>query len=392
MSNELSDLFINERGYIGFGKFVEYLRTAEDRLSMSLPQYLKNTIVSSRVFIERPIASEPIIDDTLYCINNMYIAWILTALSMNQMVHGSTVRDRLSVVATESLSNITEFRSVNDIVNNFAAYAAKVGASSDKIGSSISDVRCPAIFTNNATMIPTISDTDDQEDNVGGMTGSKILEQKEFRLMGGTIVEVSFIVGKQKITTNILVQLRPSIITPEVAQQFFKLNFNLDMWQRWFKYKTGEIEFFKDFIFEIDLLTEKYDALKKDKTGELEDMLNRKKTALASYVAKIFGWRAERQNIANTVHIYSNKDFVAFCRNSNCNFKREEDRLKFFKRTMSMMCVVIDPEFELINIYIAGINGVGNYSYKQLTNVADKKQYDLTSVLRAFANTKAPMF
>lgn len=380
----IDDLLVDKNGETTLGKLVGWMRAVEDRTSKSLPNYLKRCTVSSKVFITKEAVQEECLNDLLFCVNNLYIGWILTALSINQMVNGSRVRDLLSVVATESLSSSSTYKSTDDLVANFAT---RYNTPSDNLRAKF---YTPVIPNENAIL------NEDAEPTTG-VGNKKILEQpKDFRLLGGTVIDVSFNLGdsknRQTITVPVLVSLQPNIIDASVAKEFFKVNFNPALWQRWFKVTTGEISFFKDFLFEMDMLNEKTSAIKADKTGQLKLLYEEQANGLSSWWLKLIGWRAERQNIASTIQIFTKPQFDQFCHETNCNFNRFDDRSKYFSKTFTMLVAVIDSQYNKIHMYIDGIDGVGEYMFSQLQNFTKPNQYDLTSVMRAFANTTTPRF
>ena len=350
---------------------------------MSLPAHLKRAIVESRVFITREAAQlDDVINDVLYGINVMYAGWCMTALSMNHIVGGSKIRDILSTVATENFER--------GVFNPTADLLADLGSFRNR--------KVPALLSSG--VIPS-ADTDDLDngDKISGADAPKnrIIEgPKEFRLTSGIVIDVSYNVGEgrsaTKVSVPLAVRLNPTVITSEVAKQFFATNFKLDAWMRWFKVKTGEISFWKDFLFELDLMSEKYKAIKNDRTGTLKDMHDSQDNALSSYLLKLVGWRADRQNIASAVHIFTKEQFAEYCRATHCHFDSSSDRLKYFRSTLAMIVAVIDSEYESVDMYFAGVANKAHYSYPQMRNMTKPNQFDLSSVMRAFANTNPPRF
>ena len=76
----------------------------QDAKNLHLSNYIKKSMVSSRVFIQRTCAEEPILNDLLGSIQQLYLSWILTAIDMNKYVDGTrTIRNMLDVVATENI-------------------------------------------------------------------------------------------------------------------------------------------------------------------------------------------------------------------------------------------------------------------------------------------------
>ena len=376
---DMSELLVDKNGEASFAKLYRWLTTVEDRVSMSLPAFLKRAVIESRVYITREAAREECINDLLYCINVMYAGWCMTALSMNQMVQGSRIRDILNTVATESFEQ-NFHKSLDQAFAAFESFKSR---------------KTPFTMAEAGGVIPNIDEETDT--NVGGGAGVSTVEfPKDYRLISGIVIDVSFAIGgandKQKLSVPVAVRLNPLIINNDAAKQFFASNFKMDTWMRWFKVKTGEISFWHDFLFEMDLLDEKYRAIKNDKTGIVKDMYDAQQSALASYLLKLIGWRADRQNIASAIHIFTRSQFNDYCRSTHCNFENVNDRLKYFRKTLSMMVAVIDNEYQMVDMYIAGLGKKASYQFSQLQNYTKPNQYDLTSVMRAFANTNAPRF
>lgn len=388
---DFTDLLIDKNGETSIAKLFRWLMAIEDRTSMSLPAYLKRAVIESKVFLTKEAAVEEVTNDVLFAVNTMYAGWVITALSINQFVNGSKIRDILSTVATETFAGKTVYRHPDDILAGLSSYQS---------------VKAPNIYSGSTPTLTTPSGVgikdptenfgeDDPSGRIHGTAGTKIVElPKDFRLTSGIMVDVSFAIGNTRsgVTVPLAVRLMPTIVNHEAAKQFFAMNFKLDSWMRWFKVTTGEIRFTKDFLFELDLLNERTKTLKTDKSGILEEMIDRQQNALTSYVLKILGWRADRQNIASTVHVFTKYQFDQFCRDTHCNFNNTADRLKYFRKTLSMLVAVIDNEYQYVDMYIAGIGNKGRYQFSQLQNFTKPNQYDLTSVIRSFSQTNAPRF
>ncbi len=386
-TEDVSDIFVDKNGEMTLGKLYRWLLTVEDRVSMSLPAYLKRAVIESRTFITREAAIEECINDLLYCINVIYAGWCMTALSMNQMCNGSKIRDIMNTVATESLS-----RSINQPHIFLDEKFRDLNA--------FSTIPTPFRKLDTSSIIPEADTSDisgETDWGVGGTAGSKPIEfSKDYRLCSGIIIDISLALGdnrsRKTITVPMAVRLNPTIISSDAAKQFFASNFKQDLWMRWFKVKTGEISFWKDFLFEMDLMREKADAIKNDRTGTVKEMYDAKQSALSSWLLKLIGWRADRQNIASMIHIFTKPQFDDYCRTTHCNFNSESDRLKYFRSTLSMIVAVIDNSYQTVDMYIAGTGSKARYQFSQLQNYTKPNQYDLTAVMRAFSNSAAPRF
>lgn len=370
-------------GEVALTTLFHLFQTAQDRFNKGLPTYIKRSTVDSRVFISKEAAMEECINDVLYADNALYVSWVSTAMAMNQMVGKTRVRDMLSVVATEHLSP--------------SSYTVPLETAVESINTANSLATPPCLY--GETVKQTASDIEntlngERDPIIRGPGGSKIQNPPtDFNLLSGIVVEISFAINeKQTVTLPVLVRLTPSLIKDDVAQAFFKANYKPDFWMRWFKVRTGEISFWRDFLLELDLRDDREKVLRNDKDGALHDMLLQQKNSLASYVGKILGWRSERQNLASAIHVYTKRQFDAWCHSLHLNFDRPDDRMKFFKRTFSVIVNVIDSDFNRVTVYAAGINNKAEYSFSQLQNNRNKQQYDLVQIMRAFSSQAAARF
>ena len=355
----------DKNGDLSFGNLVNLVRDVEDRTSRSLTQYIKRSMIASRVFIQREVADEEILPDLLLTLQQMYIGWILTAMQMNTYVDNArTVRTALDIVATEDMKHVA----TEDLLAGLASYT---GAKLNVI----------------------------KEDPVtGGQHETRLIDtttKKDLNLPSGRIVEVRFNCGgddTKALTVNLYVQLMPTFIPSNVASEFFQLNFKPSLKQRWFQVTAGEKRFIADFLMEMDLLKKRKDALKNDKSGLLMELLDRQKNSLLNFLLKLGGVTPERQNIANTVHVYEKSAFDRWCSDSSCDFRRFDHRTKFFNRTFSMVVAVVDSAYGRVDMYFHGINNRGEYNFNQLHQQAKNEKYDLQSIMKAYYSSSAPKF
>lgn len=356
--------FRDDKGDVTFGNLIETIRDVESRYSRSLTQYIKRSMIASRVFIQRGVSDEQILPDLLLTIQNMYIGWVMTAMNMSAYVDSSrTVNKMLDVVATE---NITPHKDTDDLLAGLANY--------------------------NHQKMSIIKESS----AVSKGTGAQVVNLPDkLNLPSGRLVELKFHVGgdpKNVLSVEVFVQLLPTFIPDSVAESFFATNFKPDFSKRWFQVTTGEKRFIKDFLFELDQLKRRKKALQEDKTGILKEMFDRQRNGLLNYLLKLAGVYPEKQNVANTVHIYEKTEFDKWCLAHNCDFRKMDHRQKFMNRTFSVMVAVIDAAYGRVDMYFHGINNRGEYAFSQLQQQAKTEKYDLQSIMKAYYNTTAPKF
>lgn len=193
------------------------------------------------------------------------------------------------------------------------------------------------------------------------------------------------------------VQLIPYVLLPEVVDGYIAANFAPPISVRWKQLKAGEISFWKDFIFALDLVKKQAKALKKDKHNILGDMLNRQHMALFKWwtdLASILISNRGSHNMANTMLITNKATFDRACRENRINFAVKTQRQKFFNKTWSMIICVVDPLYNTVEMYFNGIDVKGTYTFNMINKVGAKGQdnFDLKDVMSAFSQGLSPKF
>jgi hypothetical protein len=356
-------------------KLVDMIRNYQDLKSTSLSQYTNRCNISSRAYIQDEIAEEAVVGDVLKNIQNIYVGWILSALQMDTYVaDGRKVRDLLRVVSTESFKGDTivgveNFFSTMDWINPKdprESYASKTDKQSKTM--ELKDVSFPSgrIIQVNFNTVP----------NVYSSSGEKV--------------------ESKTITVDIFVQLLPRILPSEVCEQLIALNFTKEMQKRWLQYKAGELRFWKDFIFQFDILSKRRKALKQDKSGDLKNILDTQRSALFRNLIKFFQFfnkdMSAMQNIANSIIILDKRSFDKYSTDAGLNFKRHADRQKFFNKAYAMIVAVIDPMYNRVEMYINGVDAKAIYTYKQMSSGAKSDKVELVEMMAALNQGQSPRF
>ena len=355
----VSTAVLAKEGTSTLADIAKFLSTTSKKLNdaaPSLTRYARQANVMGRVYIEDSIAQDDIAIPLMGCLNQLYLCWIITALGIDsRCADGRTVRDRLNLVAGESLVDDV----VNDIMKDF-------GSSSKK--SSVS---------NEAKIIDTDPDTQ--------------------RLVCGRLIELDFNTGgsvSSLLKTYMFVQLVPYILKREVCSGFMSINFAQSLSARWKALRAGEISFVKDFIFARDEVEKAAKLLKTDDTGLIAEMMTRQRNKLFRWAAGMTGILPERHNLASAIMVLNKQTFDQTCREAHVDFNSYLAREKFFLKTFSMVMCVVDPLYGNVKMYFAGIPVVGTYSYQMINKVGakGKDSFDLKEVMSAFSQGQTPKF
>lgn len=343
----------------GLGQVLNTIQMIEDHAGMSITQYVRRSMINSRVFIENSLAGEEILNPLLLNVMNLYVGFVTTAMGMNQYISNTQrVRDVMNVVATES----------------FDAKPIDVGA------------EMTAYF---AAEDPLVAPVD-------GMTSTDTrIVQPDYRdatLPSGRIIKVDFDVNGNKFAINMFLQLQPTFIPSDVAKQFIGLNFTPSLKQRWMQVSAGEISMINDLILGNDLRKKRMKALKNDKDGVLQQMLDRQSNSLFNAWMKLGQITPERQNIANTILIFEKNSFDRACNSAGLKFSVYGNRQKFFNKTFSLMVITVDPMYNKVTIYYHGLQEASTFTFDQLKKNAKTEATDILAMMKNYAQGMAPKF
>ena len=300
----------------------------------SLAEYTKVANISSRAFVERSIAGEEVTANILSAVHQLYTAWIIMAMQMSTRISKyETVRDMMQTVASEALlSQQKPFESVFVAMENFGAPATMAsGRGPTNVGSGQRSTRDEMTQPLPAGKMVTIGFDDDHGNHVADV--------------------------------DLLITIRPFIVETEVAEQLMTLVNVPSLKQRYLQWSAGEINFLSDLVFHSDTMKKRREALKKDDTGVLNEIIEaQNKGARRTGYSVMFG--KNMKNLANTVYVLDKTTFDRACSDSGVDFNNKAQRQKFFLTSFAMMVIVVDPMYSTVTMYINGLDSSGTYPYR----------------------------
>ena len=418
---------------------VNTLYDAEDKTSSSLFKFVKRSMVISRVYIDDVLANEEITTPIMLNLLDLYIGLILTALNLNSYITSTKkVRDILSTVATEDFKPITDVR--NELRKYFALNAPNKNQNNqndqnNQQQNNTDDTEknangAPSNESNNPNNAKNKNqnnqsnqnDQNNQQQN--NQNNQKQSNQKQMRFGGRfasmesdtpAVAEISKSSSVQPLpvgrvinaklsnyssesgrtdnaTVQVLIQLHPIFVPQDVSAQFIAMNFKPSFAQRWLQMTSGEISFWSDFILGNDLRRQRYKAMRKDSTGILHDLEERRSNAVSNLWLKILGADTSRQNIANTILVYESRNFKKACSTSGINFTHYDSRQRFFEATMSMIVVVVDIMYSKIEMFYNGISTTSELTFDQCKRNSKTESVDIMTMMKQYAQGLAPKF
>lgn len=342
----------------------------QDTTKNSLTAHTRMTRLTSRVYIDGSVAVDGVITDILKTVHVQYAALILNALQLQQFVSkGVSVQDFLHVVASEDMR--VPFRSVIE------AFGQDVDR--DHAGR----------YANTATLSVEAHDHTPMGEIVelrgdGHTPAGKMLK---VALTNPDHPEVS-------IDINLFVQLAPYIIPQLIAVKFITKDVMASTYQRYLQWRTGEISFWKDFVFQTDVVHNRARLLKLDTTGVLADMMQKQQASRHRTLANLADEQAGRaRNIANSVLVFSSETLVRAKAESGIDLTDVSTRESYFASTFAMIIVVVDSLYNQVTFYYNGIIEAATFSFDQMHMASKGGQgLDLVSVLNALSQGKSPKF
>lgn len=364
-------------GYISdFQSVLEFSKDVHDSIkkagqtgSASLTKYTKQTNILSRLYIEESIVNDDITLPLIGALQQLYCCYILAALNLDTFcTNGRTVREVFELVSTEGQA--PEYDAVKFIGATFGE---------DKMDLPVQKITTRILSSTEAGMVD--------------------LEKDSQRLISGRLIEIDMALpgvggGGGSFKAYLYVQLIPYILTQETAAGFLGANFSPSLKTRWQQMRAGEIKFVKDFILSRDLINKQQKILKEDKEGVVFDMLNKQRSGLWKWFLSISGIGSENHNMANSILILDKATFKKACFDSKVDFATANGRQAFFRKTFTMIVVVVDLLYGQVEMYFNGVNAKGTYTFKMIESVGAKGKKDInySDVMLAYNKQMSPKF
>lgn len=190
---------------------------------------------------------------------------------------------------------------------------------------------------------------------------------------------------EHSITVPVFVQMQPSIIPAEIAPRFIDRHVSLNLWQRWTQMTVGEISFWKDFVFQADMIKRHMSTIKNPEyAAAFADYLKTvsKKDNYAFHDATNRGGRVSH-NLSNSVVVFAEDTVRQVKAESAFDLHRPADRERYFKDTYTMIIAVVDPMHQRVTVYFNGIDGDLDLAYSDFR--PNDKKFDPNDFMQALS-------
>lgn len=400
-------------------ELVAQVKGMHRRSVASLTKFTKDSNIIGRVYMEDSVAHDDIAVPLMGVLNQMYVSYILVALHLDNVVaSGRTVRETIGIVASEGYTDLAKVieesfgkDGLDKPMPSFEAVAKIDDESQRLVSGRLIELDMMGAYNVTESEDTITADVELGKDSSAGPIKVKETEdpdtgkiERSYDIDTKTNNSAKSAVGAKDVIRRkgqlyqfkayLYVQLIPYIIEKAVAEAFFTFNFVPSFMRRWKQVRAKEIKFWRDFIFARDLVSKQKQQVKQDKSGTLINMLLRQRTAFMQWVSQLLSISPENHNAASSIYVISKQSFDMACSKVNANFSQKSDRERFFKKTFTMLVVVVDSMYGSVDIYINGVNAVGRYTFDMINKVGakGKDSFDLKQIMQALNQGITPKF
>lgn len=202
----------------------------------------------------------------------------------------------------------------------------------------------------------------------------------------GQILNVKIVVEDREATMPVHVRLRPISVAQEVVAGTFSLRGNqYTMGDRLRAFRVGEIDW-KDLIFQTDAVREYRKLTSKDKSGYFRKSYDR---ANRNFLAHLMTGKSSVGQMSSIV-VTSTDTVRMFENKTGGRIKDITTRQAIMEDSLTMMIAVIDPDHEIVTIYLDSIEEGTDYLISELKKGSKNDTDDMSSLLNSLLEGRIP--
>lgn len=367
-------------GKVAAGAVSTVSKVSQQYSEQSLSEYTKTANVEPRVMLEESLRNLPSLEKFFLTLTNIYTAYYLQAVALSAEINGVSVISRLerfnpnrngstatsSILSNESLLD-NGFVLPNYKKNNITAVSMRPTKLSNKLAT-----ESPAIESTNSN-----NSAPPQNQIVSGLKAIQDMDN----LAVGRLVEVSLTINGKQFKVPIAVRVRPMAVPSLIMRELVALGDIRESWrERWHRMRSGELSIVSDWIFQSDRIRKRRKLMALDKQGLYKEMLDRRRNN------KIAAAKTGNASIgsASSFIIITKETAKEVERRSGMPIENEEFRKRIFGENSAFMIIVIDRDWERLDVYTRGISGVATYSFKQFETMSKGNGPDIGQLMKAY--------
>ena len=203
----------------------------------------------------------------------------------------------------------------------------------------------------------------------------------------GKLVNVEIKAGDHTLTLPVAIRLLASDMpSSSVIKLMLSGTQNNSFTERYYKWRSGRIEFVRDLILCQDLIKEHKKAIYNDKNGTFTEIMRRAKdNKLSAYMSKQPSLAA-----ASNMYVLSEATAQQLRSESGIDLDNFSERQKIFDTTYGMIIVVVDPEFRRIRFYHRDIRLPSSVGAQDIKGNQKGGGPDIMDILNAYKKGESP--
>lgn len=342
---------------------------------MSLSEYTRAANLEPRVMVEETLRNLPNLANFLSTLTNLYSAYYLQAVSLTAKIGGVEVIKKLDKFNPNRKYGSIAAIGVEEAANSMYQYGYKLPnyktlSYKDKINVSNEDSSSKGDISVNVTnSLKDIKDLDN--------------------LAVGKLLSVNLSEGNERISIPVAVRMRPMSVPQLIMRELLTFGDIKESWkERWHRMRSGELSFWKDWVFQSDVIKNRKKLLALDKQGLYKEMLKRRQDNRLSQIAS----GQASIGAASAFIITTERTVKEVESRIGQSIHNEIFRNKVFAENSAMMIIVIDEDWERIVAYTRGIPGAAEYTFKQFESLGKGNGPDILEIMKAYTLSSKPTF
>lgn len=215
-----------------------------------------------------------------------------------------------------------------------------------------------------------------------GMDKNFQIAKENVNLAVGKTLEVNIENNGNRAVFPITVRLATAVVDHEVLAHILGSSGNDNSFsERRHRWKSGDIQFWRDLVFCQDLIADQKKLMLKDKTGALAELNQRR--ASNSVAALATGTPSVAS--ASALIVISKETMVVLERLCMGKFTDLRFRNKIMLDSLTMLIMVVDVDFESITIYTRDIQLPTKLSVRELKTTNKGSGPDVGEILKAYS-------
>lgn len=366
---------------------VDRMRTlaADAKRGDSYVERTRSTRVEPLALIDNTIQHLPIMTDVMQSLTTQMAAMYIQTLATITKVGDIAVVEQLDRLSPDR-GNSAQVK----FIGSFESMALPIYGKDHKI--SAEKLACTIEVASMEALPAAVEKTKDgKEITKPDVTVGKIDEVvKEVpNLLVGKVVDVTIQNDGHKLTVPITFKIIPMSASPRIVSAILAMgSVNNSVKERWHSFRAGQLDFFADFIFMNDLLKEHRKLLKDDNTGFYRETLRRRR----NNTAEAFASAKASAGTSSNILVISKATAAEIERKYGLSISNHASREKMIGPTSAMLLAVVDPDYEVVKFYYKSIPLPTELTFRDLKASNKKTGPDVTEILAAFNQMKAPTF